>query len=104
MYFKNDTFQDDNLWILGNELIRVDHSSNQKRVGVCIYHINFLPVKVNNVSYLKKCLNFSLSVNEKQCSIILIYQSPSQTSEEFDIFLTSFELLLVYISQIKTRL
>ena len=41
---------------------RVDHSSNQKHVGVCMYHKNFLPVKVNNVSYLKKCLNFSLCV------------------------------------------
>ena len=45
-----------------------------------------------------ECLNFSLSVHGKQCNITLIYRSPSQSSEEFDIFLSNFELLLDYIT------
>ena len=80
--------------IPGYELIRVDHPSNQKRGGICIHHKYFLPVKVNNISCLNECLNFSLSVYWKQCNITLIYRSPSQSSEVFDTFLSNFEFLL----------
>ena len=66
-------------------------------VFVCITKV-FLLVKVHNISYLKECLNFSLSVCGKQCNITLIYRSPSQSSEEFDKFLSSFEFLLDYIA------
>ena len=89
-YLNHDTLSNnDNLKIPGYELIRIDHPSNQKRGGICIYDKDFLPIKVNNVSCLKKCLNFSLSV---------IYRSPSQSSEEFDTFLSIIELLLDYIA------
>ena len=63
-YLNHDILSDnDNLKIQGYELIGVDHPSNQKRGGICIYHKNFLPIKVSNVSCLKECLNFSLSVH-----------------------------------------
>ena len=66
-YLNHDTLSDsENLKILGYELIRVDHTSNQKRGGTCIYHKDFLPIKVSNTSCLKECLNFSLSVYRKQ--------------------------------------
>ena len=104
MYLNHDAFfNDENLRIPGYRLIRIDHPSNQKRGGICIYHRDFLPVKVSNVSYLKECLNFSLSVNGKQCNITLIYHSPSQSSEEFQTFVINLDLLLI-ISQIETRL
>ena len=62
-YLNHDTFSDnDNLKILDYKLIGVDQSSNQKRGGIGICHKVFLPTKVNNISCLKKCLNFSLSV------------------------------------------
>ena len=47
---------------------------------------------------MKECLNFSLRVYGKQCNITLIYRSPSQSSEEFDTFLSNSELLLDYIA------
>ena len=98
-YLNHDTLSDnDNLKIPGYELIRVDHPSNQKQGGICIYHKDFLPIKVTNVSCLKKCLNFSLSVHGKQCNITLIYRSPGQSSEESDTFLSNFELLIDYIA------
>ena len=98
-YLNNHTLSDNNnLKIPGYELIRVDHPSNQKRGGICIYNKDFLTIKVNNVSCLKECLNFSLSVYGKQCNITLIYLSPSQSSEEFGTFLSNFELLLDYIA------
>ena len=97
-YLNHDTLsENDNLKIPGYALIRVDHPSNQKRGGICIYHKDFLSIKVNNVSCLKEYLNFGLSVYGKQCNITLIYHSASQSSEEFDTFLSNFELLLNYI-------
>ena len=84
--------------IPGYELIRVDHPSTQKRGGICIYYKDFLPIKVNNISCLKECLNFSLSEYGKQFNITLIYRSRSQSSEEFDKFLSNFEFLLDYIA------
>ena len=55
---------------------------------------DFLSIKVNNVSYSKQCLNFIVSVNEKQCNITLIYRSPSQSSEELQTIFKKFEFLL----------
>ena len=86
--------------IPGYELIRVDNPSNQKQSGICIYHKYFLPIKVDNISCLKECLNFSLSVYGKQCNTTLIYRSPSQSSEEFDTFLSNFEFLLDHITNL----
>ena len=87
-YLNHNTFFDDsNLQIPGYELIRVDQPSYQKRGGNLLYNRN-------NISYLKECLNFNLSVNRKQCNITLIYRSPSQPSDEFHTLLTKFELLL----------
>ena len=87
-YLNQDTlFDDDNLRIPGYELISVDHPSNQKRGGICIYHKDFFPIKVNNVSYLKECLSFNLSINGKQRNSVT-YRLPNQLSEEFQTFLT----------------
>ena len=50
-YLNHDTLSDnDNLKIPGYELIRVDHPSNRKGDGICIYHKDFFPIKVYNVS------------------------------------------------------
>ena len=38
------------------------------------------------------------NVYGKQCNITLIYHSPSQSSEEFDKFLSNFKFLLDYIA------
>ena len=72
--------------------------SNNDSDSICVYHKDFLPIKVNNVSCLKECLNFILSGNGKQCNITLICPSPSQSSEEFDRSISNFELLLDYIA------
>ena len=54
-YLNHDTLsENDNLKIPDYKLIRVDHPSYQKRGGICIYHKDFLPVKVNDISCLKE--------------------------------------------------
>ena len=77
-YLNHDTlFNNNNFRIPGYKLIRVDHQSNQKQVGTCNYYKDFLPIKVNNVCYLKECFNFNLTVNGKQVN----------HSQEFQTFL-----------------
>ena len=94
-YLNHDTlFDNDNLRITGYKLIRVDHPSNQKRGVIFIYHKDFLPIKVNNVSYLTESLNFNLSGNGKQCNFDLSFTKSSQSLEGFQTFITIFELLL----------
>ena len=96
-YLNHETLLDnDDLRIPGYKLIRGDRPSNQKRGGICIYHKDFLPVRVNNISCLKGCLNFSLSLYGKQCNINLFCCTPSESSEERDTLLSNLELLLDY--------
>ena len=94
-YLNHDTlFDGGNLYILGYKLIWIDHPLNKKPSSIFVYHKDFLSIQVNNVSYLRECSNFNLSVNERQCNIPLINCSPSQSSNEFYTFSTNFEFLL----------
>ena len=93
VYLHHDRFfNDDNLRIAGFKLIRVEYPSSEKRDAVCIYHKGRLPIKVINVSYFNNLRNFNSNtkVNGKQCNVNLIYRSSSQSSEEFNTFLTIF--------------
>ena len=58
----------------------------------------FSPKKVNNISCLKECFKFELECVWETVYITLIYHSSGQSSEEFDTFLSNFELLRDYIA------
>ena len=49
-------------------------------------------------SNLKSCLILKVSVNSKR-GIVLLYRSPSQISDEFDLFITNLEKIVVDISR-----
>ena len=72
------SIDDDNLSMLGYELIKVDPTIKSKTKRY------FLLMSVSKQCKLfKRCLNFNLIVNEKQGNITLIYCLPSQSSVEF---------------------
>ena len=48
--------------------------------------------------YLKDCLFFKVSINNKRDYVVSMYRSPSQTSYDFNSFTTKFEKLIVNIS------
>ena len=94
-YLNSKTSSDDqNLEIPGDNIIRKDHPSNTKRVGVCIYCKNTLPFKIINIKYLQECISFEIRIGRKCCKFICLYRSPSQTNDEFESFLKMFELTL----------
>ena len=83
-YLDSNTAPDNNnLEISGYNLIILDHSSNSKRGGVCIYYKNFLRLRVLDIQYLHECINIELKIGNKLCYIIALYRSPSQSQDEF---------------------
>ena len=49
-------FNDGTLYVKWHSIIRADHSSNTKRVGVCLYYEKFLPLKRIDISKLNECI------------------------------------------------
>ena len=89
----------DNLDIDGYNLVHSDHPSNTKRGGVCIYYRNYLPLRVININYLNECIVFDIKLGDKICSFVVLYRSPSQSSDEFESFSKNLELTLDRVMQ-----
>ena len=66
-------------------MFRSDHPSNNKKGGVCIYYKSALSLRVLNISSLDKCINFEVSIANKICRFILLFISPSQKQDEFQV-------------------
>ena len=82
--------------------MRADHPSNTKRVGICIYYIDHLPiVKRNDLSQLHECLVTKLRIGKKKCFFTCLYRSPSQISNEFEDFCTDLNIFLSNINDHK---
>ena len=83
----------------GYKLVRADYLGNVKRVGVCICFKESLSIRfLDAPSNLNECL---LSYKNKKCFIATLYRSPSQSREEFEKFLSNFEVLIKTISNQK---
>ena len=94
----SETFLDsstpDNLVdIQGHNLVRADHPDNTKRGGVCFYYKESLPLRVTNLPYFKEALLLEMSFNKKRDRSV-VYRSPSQNSNQFELFLSKLENLL----------
>ena len=78
----------------GYKLIPADHPKNIKHAGVFIYDRETLPDKTIQVNYLPECLVCEVKYENKKISIVTLYWSPSQTDDECDEFLRSFESVI----------
>ena len=67
----------------------LDHPSNVKRSGVCIYYKTMLPLSTN---VFQECINFEVSIGSKIIRFIYLYRTPSQSQNEFHDFLTNLEM------------
>ena len=88
----------------GYKLIRADHPNNIKRGGVRIYYKESLPVRVISIPYFNEALLLEMSYNNKKVMVSVISRSPSQTNDEFDTFLSNFQMLLNDINNFKLSL
>ena len=95
IYFNSSiSFDDDNLYISGYIVVRVDHPVNSKRGGKYIYYKNCLPLKVLYIRFLHENIAFELWIGDKICSFISLYWSPNQSYDVFVLFLDNLELTL----------
>ena len=55
-----------------------------------------LPITPLDIKFLNECIVCEIAFQNRKCFLVLIYRSPSQTSDQFDIFLANFENLVEY--------
>ena len=104
-YLDSTVFSDnDNLNIGDYKLVRASHPGNMQRGSVCVYFKESLPVSCLRNPYLKECLIFEVSINNKRGYVVSMYRSPSQTSDDFNSFITNLEKLIVSISSTNPHL
>ena len=85
---------DKNIQLNGYNFIRVDHPSNTKRGGVCIFYKETLAVCIVNSLNFNEYIVCEVSIQNIKCYIGVIYRSPSQNIIEFENFILNFEKLL----------
>ena len=51
-------------------------------------------MRVININYLNECIVFDIKLGDKICSFVVLYRSPSQSSNEFESFSKNLELTL----------
>ena len=99
--YQDSTISPDNknLCLDGYKLIRADHPKNIKQDGVCIYYRETLPLKIIQINYLPECLVGEINHDNEKIFIVILYRSPSQTTDEFDEFLRGFQGVIDNINQ-----
>ena len=92
--FLGSTISDDGniLHMEGYNIIRADHPDNIKG-GVCLYFKKSLALRKIELSHITECLLCEVNVKGQVGFIIVSYRSPSQTTSQFDGFLSNFEKL-----------
>ena len=89
--YLDSSIPDDMIEIEGYNLARPDHPNNIKRGGVCIYYKESLPVRIISLPFLNETLLLEMSYNNKKIIASVIYRSPSQNNDEFQLLLTNLE-------------
>ena len=90
--------ENNNLKINGYKMVRADHSNNVKRGDVYAYVRVSLPVHNFSNFYLSECLALEVTISNKKGYVFTLYRSPSQTSDEFQSFISNLEILLIDIN------
>ena len=90
--------------LTGYNLVRSDHPNNIKRGGACLYHKENLSLRSINAPFFFQCVLCEVTSQSQKGYVIVIYQSQSLLTVEFDEFLSSLLLkdlnhpLLLYSS------
>ena len=63
-----------------------------KRGGACLSCKNNLPLRVVNIGHLSECQTLEFKIGDKICNFVVLYSSPSQSQDEFEISDDDFEM------------
>ena len=93
--------EDDRLKPEVYNLIRSDHPSGSKRGGVCVYYKEHIPlVRRDDLCTFSNCLVTEIHLQNEECFLTCLYQSPSQTQHEFENFCANLDTLTDHINNI----
>ena len=93
----DSTIRNDAIHIKGfsPEVFRNDHPSNSKTGGVCLYFRDGLPIKRrDDLEVLQEMIVSEATISRKKIFLINLYRSPSQNSEQFEMFLNNLQRVL----------
>ena len=95
--FLNSKINDSDICIQGfsHDVFRKDHPNDTSRGGVCLYYRENLPItRVKNLEILDEAIVCQISIKRKNVYFLVVYRSPSQTADEFNLFLDRLELIV----------
>ena len=84
--------------VKGYSLVRADHPSNTKRGGACIYYKESLCVRIIYIPNLTESILCQVTINNKTGYVLVVYRSPSQSSNDFEYFMSSFDQVITVMS------
>ena len=85
-----------------NDVFRSDHPSNGKRGGVCLYYKENMTIKQRiDLQTISECVVAEITSGRKKMFLVVLYRSPSHTSQEFGDFLDGFETMVTKIKDTK---
>ena len=84
--------------IPGYNLLRCGHPSNLKRGGVCMFYKEYLLInRRDDLFTLTECIVTEISLGKKSVFFTLSYRSPSQTTDEFEVYSRNLNLTLTNV-------
>ena len=87
---------------LSKEMFRYDHPRDSKVGGVCMYFREGLPIqRRKDLELLQEIIVADIKVGRKKISIVTVYRSPSQNSEQFEVFIDKLQMILTRLRQKK---
>ena len=101
-FLNSEISDDDSRLAIDNYMIkRCDHPSDTKRGGVCIYYQDHLGIEVKpQLTTLDECLVVEMKTGANRFFLCVCYRSPSQTSDEFDVFSRKWEETIININNL----
>ena len=85
----NESVENNDLFIEGfsKEIFRNDHPSGNKVGGVCLFFKQNIPIKRRqDLELIQETIVTEISLGWKKIFFVVVYRSPNQSSEEFNIF------------------
>ena len=79
-------------------MVRADHPNKIKKGDVHANITEYLPVLNFINSYLSEYLTLKVTICNKKGYFITLYRCPSETSDEFDTFISNLEKLFINIT------
>ena len=80
--------------------MRVDHLSNTKCGGVCMYHKNcLLVITRTDLSDLQECIVAEITVGKGGCFLTCFYRSPTQNDDEIETFCSDLTFIINNINK-----